>query len=117
MQARTAGRRGWIGDALTLDRDFGLEAVQLIYWCGLAVVALVAFGVVGAAVGMLIRSGFPEGLMVGLPLLVAGLAIALVLGLVWRGACEFFVAVFQIADDLRALRIANESRTGPPPRG
>ena len=33
-----------------------------------------------------------------------GRALAGVLGLLWGGACEFFVAVFQIADDLRALR-------------
>ena len=96
-------------DLLTLDRTLGLEAAQLIYWGGLAGVALVAFAVVGGAVGLMIRGGFPDGLLLGLPLMVAGLALAGVLGLLWRGACEFFVAVFQIADDLRALRLADEA--------
>ncbi len=98
---------------LTLDRTLGLQATQLIYWGGLAVVALVAFGVVGGAVGLIIRSGFPDGVLLGVPVLVAGLALAFVLGLLWRGACEFFVAVFQIADDLRALRMMSETQTEP----
>ena len=103
-------------DALTLDRTLGLEATQLIYWGGLAGVALVAFGVVGGAVGLMIRSGFPDGILLGVPVLVAGLALAAVLGLLWRGACEFFVAVFQIADDLRALRAMSEAGAGPEER-
>ncbi|MBE7217033.1 MAG: DUF4282 domain-containing protein [Caulobacteraceae bacterium] len=111
MRARTQ-RRGRLLDALTLDRSMGLAATQLIYWGGLAVVALVAFGVVGGAVGLMIRSGFPDGVLIGVPVLVAGLALAAVLGLLWRGACEFFVAVFQIADDLRALRAMSEAQGG-----
>lgn len=101
---------------LTLDRSLGLQATQLIYWGGLALVALVAFGVAGSAVGLMIRGGFPDGLLLGVPLLVAGLALAGVLGLVWRGACEFFVAVFQIADDLSALRAINEAQESEPTR-
>ena len=115
IPAARSVRRGWLTDLLTLDRDMGLEVVQLIYWGGLAVVALFCFGVVGAAVGLLLRSGLPEGLLTGLPLLVAGLAAAGVLGLLWRGACEFFVAVFQIADDLRAIRELGETPPPSPP--
>ncbi len=111
---RRRRRGGWM-DVLTLDRTWGLEAVQLIYWGGLAVVALVAFGVVGGAVGVMIRSGVPEGLLLGVPLLVAGLALAAILWLLWRGACEFCVAVFQIADDLRALRLATAETQAPSP--
>lgn len=103
-------------DVLTLDRTLGLQATQLIYWGGLALVALVAFGVAGSAVGLMIRGGLPDGLLLGVPLLVAGLALAGVLGLLWRGACEFFVAVFQIADDLHALRGAGEARGVDPTR-
>ena len=44
-------------DVLTLDRTLGLQATQLIYWGGMALVALVAFGVVGTAVGLIFRRG------------------------------------------------------------
>jgi hypothetical protein len=38
-----------------------------------------------------------------------GLLLTAALGMIWRGMCEFYVAVFQIAEDLRALRIARDS--------
>lgn len=107
------GRQGVVGDVLLLDRTVGVDVAQLIYWVGLGLIALLAFAVVGAAVGILIRSGFPEGLLLGLPLLVAGLMLVAVAGLLWRGACEFFLAVFQIADDLAALRRA-QAPAAPP---
>ena len=110
-----SARRGALMTALTLDQPLGREVAQLIYWGGLALVALFAFGVAGGAVGVMIRSGFPDGLLLGLPLLVAGLAAAAVLGLLWRGACAFCIAVFQIADDLRAIRLADEAEADAPP--
>ena len=125
--ARTAAagraRQGLVGDLIGLERTLGAEAARLIYWIGLGLIALVAFAVIGAAVGVMLRSGFPEGLLVGFPLLVAGLLAVAVMTLFWRGACEFFLAVFDIADDLRALReaqagapISPASPGGPPPR-
>jgi hypothetical protein len=36
---------------------------------------------------------------------VVGALVVLALALLWRAACEFFVAVFRISDDLHALRM------------
>ena len=108
MQASTTTRsrpRGALWDLLSFDRLLTGPVVHLIYWAGLLLIALFAFAVVGAAVGVAIRAGAVEGALLAIPLLVAGLLVAGVFALLWRGACEFYVAVFQIADDLRALRL------------
>ena len=80
---------------------------HLVYWAGLALISLIAFGSVGAAVGLWIRSGWGEGLLLAVPTIVVGLLVAAALALIWRSACEFFVAVFSIAEDLRAIRAEN----------
>lgn len=103
-------------DLLTFDRLLTGPVMHLIYWCGLGAVALVGFGVVGAAIGVAIRGGGWEGPVLAIPMLVGGLLAIAVLGLLWRGACEFFLAVFQIAEDLRALRRAAEAEGKTPPR-
>ena len=83
-----------------------------------------AFGSVGAAVGLWIRSGLGEGLLLALPTVVVGLLVAAALALIWRSFCEFFVAVFSIAEDLRALRREQQTQAqaaaaagGDPDRG
>lgn len=100
------GRGGLLWDLLTFDRLMTGPVIHLIYWCGLGLIALVGFGVVGAAVGVAIRGGAWEGLLLAAPVLVAGLLMIGVFALLWRGACEFFLAIFRIADDLQALREA-----------
>lgn len=84
---------------------------HLIYWGGLAVIALVSFGVVGGAVGVLIRGGSIQTLLLSLPLMVGGLAMCGVLAVLWRGLCEFYLAIFRIADNLGALRVLIERET------
>jgi hypothetical protein len=103
-------------DLLTFDRLLTGPVMHLIYWCGLGVVALVGFGIVGAAIGVAIRGGGWEGPVLAIPMLVGGLLAIAALGLLWRGACEFFLAVFQIADDLQALRRAAEAEGKTPRR-
>ena len=117
MRSPAAARRrqGLLWELLTFEHLLTVPITHLVYWCGLALIALVAFGSVGAAAGLWIRSGLLEGALLALPTLVIGLLIAAVLALIWRSVCEFFVAVFQIADDLRALRIADPN--APPPQG
>ena len=77
--------------------------------------------------GLWIRSGWGEGLLLALPTVVVGLLVAAALALIWRSFCEFFVAVFSIAEDLRALRreqqaqaqttaLADSDRTAVGPR-
>jgi len=90
-------------DLLTFDRLLTGPMVHIIYWCGLAFIALIGFAGVGAAVGLSIRA---EGLdrLIAVPALVVGALVVLALALLWRLTCEFFVAVFRISDDLHALR-------------
>lgn len=108
---RQAGGRGSLfWDMLTFDRMMTGPVIHLIYWCGLGLIALGGFTVVGAAVGVAIRGGSVEGTILAIPVLVAGLLVIGASALLWRGACEFYMAVFRIADDLRVLRIVAERR-------
>lgn len=90
-------------DLLTFERLLTGPVVHIIYWCGLGVIALGGFAVVGAAVGLSIRGEGVEKL-IALPALVVGALVVLGLALLWRAMCEFYVAVFRISDDLHALR-------------
>jgi hypothetical protein len=103
-------------DLLTFDRLMTGPVIHLIYWCGLGMVALFGFTVVGAAVGVAIRDGDIQGILLAIPILVAGLLVIAAVVLLWRGACEFYMAVFRIADDLSALRIVAEREYGRPAR-
>ena len=113
--SRQPSGQGILWDLLTFDRLLTGPVMHLIYWCGLGVVALIGFGIIGAAVGVAIRGGGWEGPILAIPMLVGGLLAIAALGLIWRGACEFFLAVFQIADDLQALRRAAEAENKPAP--
>jgi len=108
-----APSRGAILDFLSFDRMMTASVTHLIYWCGLAVIFLAGFGVVGAALGLAIREASLEGWLLAIPALVAGLLSVAAMALVWRGVCEFFVAIFQIADDLHALRRSSDSGEAP----
>lgn len=110
--ARTdaTGRSNVLWDLLTFDRLITGPVIHLIYWCGLGLIALFGFGVVGATIGVAIRGGSWEGSLLAIPVLVAGLLVVGACALLWRGMCEFYMAVFRIADDLRVLRVAAERR-------
>lgn len=116
QRSRSRGSgRDFMWDILTFDRLMTGPLVHLIYWCGLGLIALVGFGIVGGTVGITLRGGEVTGLLLAIVALVAGLLGVTIMALVWRGVCEFFVAVFQISDDLRALRAAQESQSPAPP--
>ena len=104
-------RRGVVSDVLTFDRLVTGPMIHLIYWCGLCLILLFGFGAVGASVGLALRALSLEGVLIALPALVAGLLVMAVLALLWRGMCEFYVAVFRIAEDLHALRAREERDT------
>jgi hypothetical protein len=110
---RSGGANFW--DLLTFDRLITSPVVHLIYWSGLGVVLLVSFGVIGAFVGFLMRGETPVEKLLALPVLVAGLLVVAAMTLVWRGFCEFYVAIFRISDDLAALRQAAEAAAAPRP--
>jgi hypothetical protein len=99
------GRLLW--DLLTFDKLMTNAVVHLIYWAGLALIVLMGFGMVGAAVGVALREatgGNWIGVLLAIPLLVGGLLVLGVLVLLWRSFCEFYVAIFKISEDLAALR-------------
>ena len=106
LQPASAPRAGF-RDLLTFQKMLTGQVIHLVYWAGLCVVAMVAFAAVGAAAGQAIGGGF-QGLLLALPILVVGLIMAGALALLWRSFCEFYLTVFRIGEDLRALRILKE---------
>ena len=105
-------------DLLTFERLMTNQVIHLIYWAGLAIIALGAFGTIGAAVGVAIRDPFPFGLLLAIPVIVGGLLVMGALILLWRSFCEFYVAIFKISEDLSVLRAdveAERARIGKPP--
>lgn len=93
-----------IWDLLTFERLMTNTVVHLIYWAGLAIIAVGVFGFIGAAVGVAIRDPFPMGILLAIPVVVVGLLVMTALLLLWRAFCEFYVAIFRISEDLTALR-------------
>ncbi|HEY9217057.1 MAG TPA: DUF4282 domain-containing protein, partial [Phenylobacterium sp.] len=94
-------------DLLTFDKLMTNAVVHLIYWAGLALIVLMGFGMIGAAVGVALREvtgGNFMGVLLAIPLLIGGLIVLGALVLLWRSFCEFYVAIFKISEDLAALR-------------
>ena len=97
-------------DFLTFERMMTGPVIHLIYWAGLGMIAIIGFGVVGAGVGLGMRDEGVAGWLLAIGVLVAGLLMVGAFALIWRGTCEFFVAIFRISDDLRALRRSDEAK-------
>lgn len=95
-------------DLMTFDRLLTKPVIHIIYWAGLALVALGLFAVVGGTVGIAMREEMPWGIFLAVPFLIGGLLFLVAALLLWRSFCEFYVAIFRIADDLRALRAVTE---------
>ena len=100
---------GILWDLLTFDRLMTGPVIHLIYWAGLGVIVLGAFGAIGAAVGVVLNDEDIIGKLLALPVSVAGLLVCVALVLLWRSFCEFYVAILRIAEDLRALRRASDA--------
>jgi hypothetical protein len=108
-------------DLLTFEHLMTNQVIHIIYWAGLALIALGAFGTMGAAVGLVIRDPSLIGLLLAIPVLIGGFLVMGALVLIWRSFCEFYVAIFRISEDLSVLRDsvdAERKRSGaaPPPR-
>ena len=99
-------------DLLTFDRLLTGPVIHLIYWAGLALIVLGGFTVVGSAVGLALTEPGIMSWVLAFPTLIVGLLALSIAALLWRSFCELYVAVFQIAADLRALRGRMEPR-GP----
>lgn len=103
------GSSSLLWDLLTFDRLVTGPVIHFIYWAGLGVVALFGFSVVGAAVGLALKEPGVGSLLLAFPVLIAGLLVAGALVLLWRAFCEFYVAIFRISEDLRALRQTSDA--------
>ena len=95
-------------DLLTFDRLLTGPVIHLIYWAGLALIVLGGFSVVGGAVGVAMREQGMMKFFLAVPIMVAGFLVLGAGSLLWRSFCEFYVALFRISDDLRAMRAAIE---------
>lgn len=109
---RPADKSGLLA-LLTFDRLITGKIIHMVYWAGLAIIAIAAFSIVGASVGVAWREG-GWAILLAIPVLVIGLMGVFAAALVWRAFCEFYVAVFRIGDDLAALRRAAEAGINPP---
>jgi hypothetical protein len=96
-------------DLLTFERLMTNQVIHLIYWAGLGVIALIAFGFIGTAVGVAMREELLMGLLLASGVLVGGLLVVSALILLWRSFCELYVALFRLSDDLHAIRQATDA--------
>lgn len=104
-------------DLLTFQHLMTNQVIHVIYWAGLALIALGAFGTMGAAVGLVIRDPTVVGLLLAIPVIIGGFLVIGALILLWRSFCEFYVAIFKISEDLSVLRAsvdAERKRMGGP---
>jgi hypothetical protein len=100
--------RAFLWDLLTFDKMMTGPVTHLIYWAGLGLISLIGFSVMGGAIGLGLRDGSIAGIALAFATLIAGALVMVALILIWRGVSEFYLAVFRIAEDLRAIRIATE---------
>ena len=106
---------GLFWDLLTFERLMTNQVIHLIYWAGLGVIALIAFGFIGTAVGVALREELLMGLLLAAGVLVGGMLIVLALALLWRSFCELYVALFRLSDDLHAIRRATDAEAANRP--
>ena len=100
---------GILWDLLTFERLMTNQVIHLIYWAGLGVIALIAFGFIGTAVGVALREQLLMGVLLAVGILVGGFLVVAALVLLWRSFCELYVALFRLSDDLHAIRQATDA--------
>ena len=99
-------------DLLTFERLLTGTVFHLVYWAGLGIIGVMAFGILGASIGVAIREG-GWGILLAVGVLVVGMLGVFVAVLLWRAFCEFYVTIFKIAEDLHVLRQdADRERAG-----
>ncbi|MFN3815422.1 DUF4282 domain-containing protein [Brevundimonas sp.] len=100
-------------DLLTFDRLLTGPVIHLIYWAGLALIVLGGFVVVGGAVGLALNEPGWLAWVVAIPTVVVGLLVLFIVAMLWRSFCELYVALFQIAADLKIMRAYVEQDHAP----
>ncbi len=104
-------------DLLTFDRLLTGPVIHLIYWAGLALIVLGGFAVVGGAVGLALNEPGWLAWVLAIPTVVIGLLVLFIVAMLWRSFCELYVALFQIAADLKVMRAYVEQDHAPTRRG
>jgi hypothetical protein len=104
--------RQFLWDLLTFERLITGTVIHLVYWAGLAIIAIMAFGILGATVGVAIREGSFIGIFLALAVFAVGGLGAFAALLLWRSFCEFYVTIFKISEDLAVLRKDVEDERG-----
>lgn len=103
----------FLWDMLTFERLMTGPITHLIYWAGLAIIAVIGFGIAGGAIGLMLRDFSIQGVALAIPVLVVGFLVTAAMLMIWRGMCEFYLAVIRIADDLRAIRESTVAAAPP----
>ena len=101
-------------DLITFDRLVTGPVIHIVYWAGLLILLILGCGSVGAAVGAASHEDGMNAWLLGAVFVVVGLLFISAAALIWRGLCEFYVAVFRISDDLRAIRMQMENGVALP---
>ena len=96
-------------DLLTFEKLMTNQVIHLIYWSGLGVIALIAFGIIGSAIGVAFREELLMGILLAVSVLIGGFLVVTILVLLWRSFCELYVALFRLSDDLHAIRRATDA--------
>ena len=97
----------FLWDLLTFEKMLTSQVFHLVYWTGLGIIGIVAFGILGASIGVAIREG-GWGILLAIAVLAVGLLGVFVAVLLWRAFCEFYVTIFKISEDLSVLRAEAE---------
>lgn len=108
-EIREPGQGGLIWEVLTLERLKTGGLIHVVYWCGLAVIALGGFAVIGGAFGVALREGQLMGWLLAIPTLVVGLLAIAILGVLWRSFCELYVVIIRLGEDINVLRRTAEA--------
>ena len=105
------GEESRVWSLLSLEHLMTRSVVHIVYWAGLGLIVLGGFGAIGAAVGIALREPGVMSLFAAIPTLIGGILVMCILAVVWRSFCEFYVVIFRISDDLRALRRGYEAES------
>ena len=99
----TRPRDIWL-NLFTFDQLLTRPIIHIVYWCGLGLLFIFALGWLGIMVGTGVKDASVMGWLLSFGLIVIGFLGFMIAILAWRSLCEFYMAVMNIAEDLRYLR-------------
>jgi hypothetical protein len=94
---------------LSFDKLIGPALVKIVYFLGLAGIAL---GVIGMMLGGL--AALTSNPVAGLGSLLGAPIFGLVFLCFWRFACELYIVLFRAGDDVAAIRAQGSPPASPP---